>query len=320
MNPSSRPDAAGAVDQRLTILLVDDEERILRSLRMLFAVKYRVLMTTSGKEALDMLRRETVHVLISDQRMPIMAGVEVLRQAREISPNTMRLLLTGYSDLEAIIGSINEGEIFRYINKPWQGDEIQRLVAEAAEIARSLAQTGDASAATSASNPRDCDIMLVDQAPEIATAISNILHEQFPPSHRLEWATSVNEALSLLEKREFSIVISEIKIDGEDLGDFLKGLKRYHPQTATIVLTSHADTTVLMDLINQGQIHRFLPKPVHKTITARGIRSGIEWHQRIRDCPPLIQAHRVEVPKTVGNPGLIQRLRGIFSKIQLAAS
>jgi response regulator RpfG family c-di-GMP phosphodiesterase len=125
-----------------TLLFVDDEERILRSLRMLFAANYRVLVTTSGHEALEILRREKVHALISDQRMPVMAGVDLLRQAREIAPNTMRLLLTGYSDIEAIIGSINDGEVFRYISKPERGRH-PRIVGEAAGIAMSLEQSAD---------------------------------------------------------------------------------------------------------------------------------------------------------------------------------
>lgn len=125
--------------EKATILFVDDEERILRSLKMLFKSQYNVKTTTDGNEAIEILKNNPVHVLVSDQRMPIMPGVEVLRQAREVSPNTMRLLLTGYSDLTAIVGSVNEGEIFRYINKPWDNQEIKTTIEKAAEIGISLA-------------------------------------------------------------------------------------------------------------------------------------------------------------------------------------
>ena len=121
-----------------TLLFVDDEERILRSLRMLFKPRYQVLTTTDGREALDMVRRERVHVIVSDQRMPIMPGVDLLREVKELSPNTMRILLTGYSDLAAVVGSVNDGEIFRYIHKPWTPAEIQAAVDKAAEIALAL--------------------------------------------------------------------------------------------------------------------------------------------------------------------------------------
>ncbi|TLY50310.1 MAG: response regulator [Gammaproteobacteria bacterium] len=117
--------------ERATVLFVDDEERILRSLRMLFRGRYEVLTTTSGHEALKMLRERRVHVVVSDQRMPLMLGVDLLRQVREISPVTMRLLLTGYSDLSAIVASVNESEIFRFIEKPWQAPYLLDVVEQA---------------------------------------------------------------------------------------------------------------------------------------------------------------------------------------------
>src|SRR6218665_2737 len=117
------------------ILLVDDEERILRSLGLLLRMQYQVFATSDGHEALAILKREKIHVLISDQRMPIMTGSELLKHAREISPDTVRILLTGYADAEAALEAVNEGEIFRYINKPWGPKELRDTIAQAAEIA-----------------------------------------------------------------------------------------------------------------------------------------------------------------------------------------
>jgi response regulator RpfG family c-di-GMP phosphodiesterase len=121
------------------ILLVDDEERILRTLTMLLKMQYQVFSTTDGNEALNILKQEKIHVLISDQRMPLMVGTELLRQAKNISPQTMRILLTGYADVDAAVDSVNEGEIFRYINKPWGPKELRDTVADAATIATKLA-------------------------------------------------------------------------------------------------------------------------------------------------------------------------------------
>ncbi|MEZ5477768.1 MAG: response regulator [Thiolinea sp.] len=78
------------------ILFVDDEERILNSLRALFRLNYDVTVTTDGYHALELLQREHFHLLVSDQRMPVMQGVELLRRARNVSPNTVRILLTGF--------------------------------------------------------------------------------------------------------------------------------------------------------------------------------------------------------------------------------
>jgi DNA-binding NtrC family response regulator len=134
-----------------TVLFVDDEERIVNLLRMVFRSDYEVLTACSGQQALDLLDRHRVAVLVSDQRMPGMLGVQLLSEARKRSPATMRILLTGYSDLAAIVGSVNEGEVFRFVNKPWNHDEIKAIVREAADASlatgTSLMQPGPAMAA-----------------------------------------------------------------------------------------------------------------------------------------------------------------------------
>lgn len=122
------------------ILFVDDEERILNSLRALFRMEYEVTVTTDGYHALELLKRHHYHLLVSDQRMPIMQGVELLRQAKEYSPHTVRILLTGFSDLAAIVGSVNEGEVYRYICKPWDSEELRELIAGAVKIGLELAK------------------------------------------------------------------------------------------------------------------------------------------------------------------------------------
>src|SRR4051794_29265386 len=104
------------------VLFVDDEPRILSTMRMLFKANYELFFADSGAKALELLKTQVVDVIVSDQRMPGMTGIELLRQARELNPNAMRILLTGYSDLNAIIGSVNDGEIFRFVNKPWNNE------------------------------------------------------------------------------------------------------------------------------------------------------------------------------------------------------
>jgi len=115
-------------DTPRTLLLVDDEENILSSLRRLFRKDgYRVLCASSGQEGLDILKQESaVDVIMSDQRMPQMTGTVFLRQAREISPDSIRIVLSGYTDLESVTNAINEGAVYKFLTKPWD-DEILRL-------------------------------------------------------------------------------------------------------------------------------------------------------------------------------------------------
>jgi len=107
--------ATGSLASKPKLLLVDDEERILRSLAMLFRLQYDLRTTTDAFEALRIVEREPIHVIVSDQKMPLMRGADLLKQVKEKSPHTMRLLLTGYSELDAVVDSVNEGEIFRFL-------------------------------------------------------------------------------------------------------------------------------------------------------------------------------------------------------------
>lgn len=114
-----------------TLLLVDDELSILKSLkRLLRKEKHQILTATNGREALDVLAHtdEDVSLIISDQRMPEMTGAQFLAQAVNIAPDSVRFLLTGYADLNAVADAVNKGKIHRYITKPWNDDEINELI------------------------------------------------------------------------------------------------------------------------------------------------------------------------------------------------
>lgn len=121
---------------RASLLFVDDEPRVLSSMRALFRREYDVTTATGGAEALEVLKRVHIDVIISDQRMPEMTGVELLTLVKELAPDTVRILLTGYADLGAIEASINEGEVFRYLVKPCPPAELKETIGLAVESAR----------------------------------------------------------------------------------------------------------------------------------------------------------------------------------------
>jgi len=117
-----------------TILCVDDEPNILSSLRRaLRNPRYRVLTAPGGEEALALMEAAPVDLVISDMRMPGMDGARLLGQIRRRWPRTMRILLTGYADVDSTVAAINEGQIYRYVNKPWDDGELQVTVAQALE-------------------------------------------------------------------------------------------------------------------------------------------------------------------------------------------
>lgn len=131
--------------QKQTILCVDDELDNVQALERLFRTKYTVLKATSGKEALEILDQEPgpIALIITDQRMPNMTGVELLAHTIEKFPDTSRLLLTGYTDIESIVQAVNTGQISRYLTKPWDPVDLLATVDQAVEkfvLARELKQ------------------------------------------------------------------------------------------------------------------------------------------------------------------------------------
>ena len=106
------------------ILVVDDEAEILHSLKGLLRRDFEVHTAASGAEGVRILQERDVHLVMTDQRMPQMTGVEFLRQVKCQHPEAIRLIFTGYADIQAVIDAVNQGNVFRYVSKPWDPDEL----------------------------------------------------------------------------------------------------------------------------------------------------------------------------------------------------
>jgi response regulator RpfG family c-di-GMP phosphodiesterase len=126
--------AAVAVPPQVTrtLLLVDDEPGVLHALERAFRREgYRILLANSARQALELLSVNDVQVVLSDQRMPHMDGTEFLARARDLYPQTVRMILSGYADLTTIQQAINRGAIYKFLSKPWDDDELRKVVREA---------------------------------------------------------------------------------------------------------------------------------------------------------------------------------------------
>jgi signal transduction histidine kinase len=121
------------IDKELeyNLLVVDDEVEITKSLVRQFRGKYNVYAATNVSDAFPILENKNIHVVISDQRMPGITGVDFFSRIKDKYPDAQKLILTGYSDIEAVIGAINEGQIFRYLTKPWNPAELDSVIKEA---------------------------------------------------------------------------------------------------------------------------------------------------------------------------------------------
>jgi len=126
-----KPEIDLSNDRDHNLLVIDDEPSILSSLKRQFRRNYEVHVANSAKEGLEIMKTHSIQVIISDQRMPGMNGAEFFDQVKNEYPDATRLLLTGYADIQAVIEAINEGNIYRYITKPWDPVELDTIVREA---------------------------------------------------------------------------------------------------------------------------------------------------------------------------------------------
>jgi len=283
--------------ERASVLFVDDEERILRSLRMLFRGRCEILTTTSGREAVEWVRRRPVHVVVSDQRMPGMTGVEVLREVAAHSPATMRILLTGYADMDAVTASVNDGEIYRFIEKPWVAQYLVDTVEQAARVARhdfALAAARPAAPAASAADTAiAARVAVLDDDGALAAQVRELL----PAAVRVEHAPDLEGTLELLADHDVAVVIARLSSTDGDVAEALKQLKRLRPATLAIVVSSLRDSRLLIGLINEGQVFRFLLQPAPRELLRRGLAAALERHAHLRTQSDLLQRHAVDAPR-----------------------
>ena len=189
-----------------TLLFVDDEPGILSSLRRLFRPHgYRILVAESGALGLAELEKTSVDLVISDMRMPEMDGATFLKAVRQRWPDTVRILLTGYADVTSTVAAINEGEIYRYVSKPWDDNEIVNTVREALERYRLKQENLRLTALTQSQNEElkglnaSLEQKVAERTAELRQALSFV--EQSHGELKKSFLTSVQVFAGLIELR-----------------------------------------------------------------------------------------------------------------------
>ncbi|MEM8768344.1 MAG: response regulator [Pseudomonadota bacterium] len=352
-----------------TLLFLDDERRVLSSMRAMFRRDYHVFVADNGQEALEIVERENVDVVISDQRMPKMTGVEFLTKVKSRCPEAMRILLTGYADLEAIEASINEGEVFRYLMKPCPPDDLKKAIAMAVEAARSsdadVAPAEDAPkeaaelipfpgkhkapprgatvhslpsarqrktpAAAQKAAPRRGSAQPPRSAPPVQAAddaaVDLLVLSRDPALHKaiqdaaedrtIHGSVSVEEALALLGSHPIGVMITDLTAPDSDIESLTKTLKQEVPELVAIVASERSDAHTLIGLINEGQIYRFLLKPVSRGQCRLWVSSAVRKFAELAGSESAIARHRVAAPaKAAEGAKLFDNLRGAFSRLR----
>ncbi|GGZ95958.1 two-component system response regulator [Arenicella chitinivorans] len=303
--------------KQFTILCVDDEPRITSALKALFRREYNVLIANSGQEALEILADNHVNVLVSDQRMPGMLGSELLTEVSRAYPQTIRILLTGFMDRQAIVDSINEGEVYRFINKPWDNFEIKEVVAEAATASELPAGTvflGDGTVVEGGeddafiSATRGKAIVLIEQNQDVRNQIRRFCTQREIMVYSTQ---NVEQAITAATTRDnVGVVIVELTDQQETLHT-INLLKQARPELVTITLTHEYDANTAVDLINQGQVFKYLASPICSEELYAAIDKAFRRHLYLKDNSASWRRYKVDKPQGVIAAGL----QSIFGRL-----
>jgi response regulator RpfG family c-di-GMP phosphodiesterase len=296
--------AAAAAENKGGILFLDDDPRILNSLRALFRSHYDVHIAESGEAAIEILRKGGIQVVVSDQRMPNMTGVDFLRQVRALAPNAVRMLLTGYTDLASLVGSINQGEIFRFVMKPWDNDELKKSVADAFKLAAELAATEPAKPTPATRNVGS--LLVIDESDGVAKGLERLL----AGAAKVIRVDNAPEAAQVLSKVEIAALVADLGVGTDALVALFREIRAKLPGVLCIVLTEEPDSDLSIELINKAQIFRLLPKPVNardlRTQVAEALRRYSIYKQRVAAGalkPPAQAAAAAAKPAAPATPG-----------------
>ena len=384
------------------ILFVDDEKRVLNSMRGLFRRDYELFLASEGAEAVRIAAENEIDVIVADQRMPGMTGIEVLGKVKEKSPRTIRILLTGYADPEAVEGSINIGEVFRFLSKPCP----PKMLRETLSLAVNASRTSPVEPAFTESAPpqarpevaapiaepaveepvvrtvvlpepvveafSDSDeetqpaLPILDEDAIESTADHSSTHWQSVTNVILsednveetqeqvaltadslgvkdvgvavftvdsDFASTAIRAMSsdrntilattlvkvahAIEEQNAGVLVTDFTNNSAMLQKMIGALKQYMPELVTIVVSNGRDTTDMINLINYGQVFRYVLKPIEPEQLRGDINAAVIRHLYLRNNPESMKRHQViDTPVSAGESTTLNRFLGKFRKVR----
>ncbi|MFQ3609243.1 MAG: response regulator [Chloroherpetonaceae bacterium] len=256
------------------VLFVDDQPQILHSLQLLFH-DHSVVTFESAAEALQYLKcNDDVAVIVSDQRMPYMSGIEFLREVKSLYPKIIRILLTGYADIDAVISSVNHGEVFRFIPKPWDGVKLRETVSLALRIFHRY-QFADTTFVERRKAPREkLGVLIIDDNPHHLSCMKHLLEQDY----EVFALNNFDDALSITNQHKIACIICDSHINGVCGVDFLAKLKEDYPDLCAIMHSEQKDADVAIRLVNEVRVYRYLVKPFRKQEFLSTVKAAEQQH------------------------------------------
>ena len=374
------------------VLFVDDEKRVLNSMRGLFRRDFELFLTTEGASAVKIAAENSIDVIVADQRMPGMTGTEVLGKIKQLSPRTVRILLTGYADPSAVEGSINIGEVFRFLSKPCPPKLLRETLELAIVAARATPEINTARATAPVSDPtrppseqqpadesqstikpavmrpidtrvvqpirqsepppptpiaaarrpestrgpaverepgfddsssswgsvtevvmsgdtsqevRQLDLGTHDLTPmKIVKGVGVVFYtidSQFAETairavssdRDVVLATTLAKVAEAIEQQRAGVLVTDFTTNSAVLQKMIGALKQHLPELVTIVISGSRDTTDMINLINFGQVFRYILKPVEPETLRHDINAAAVRHLYLRKNPDSAKRHQV---------------------------
>ncbi|HXH82606.1 MAG TPA: adenylate/guanylate cyclase domain-containing protein [Candidatus Tectomicrobia bacterium] len=271
------------------ILLVDDEVRVLDSLEALLAMDYRVLRAERPADALDLLAREPVALVISDQRMPGMTGTELLTRCREIAPDSVRILLTAFTDLDALMESINAAGIYHFILKPWDPKELAHVVRRGVErhrLARERERLVRDLAAKNADLEAALDRLRAAQDDLVREARVRAQLQRYVSPRLVEAAVRNPDLLAMPgEWREATVLFADIRgftrlVETTPARTMIAALDRYFTRMIDVVFQHHG---TVEQLVGDEIVALFGVPEADGDVPARAVTAAIDMVAAVRD-------------------------------------
>jgi two-component system probable response regulator PhcQ len=295
------------------ILIVDDETNVLNALRRELQETYQIETFSSPVEALERCKSEAFDLVIVDYKMPGMDGIQFLRQFDKLQPDAARVVLSGEADFDAVVGSINEMHIYRFIAKPWDKTELVVTLAQAlahnatllenrrlAEICRKqigwqrardpnkLYQVLVVDDEQYALNAVVRDLTARDRFDDLHMVLLHEADQAFRVAapdfrYRVYTETSPLRALEVAKQLSFDVVISDYLMPEMDGLRFLEAFRQVQPDAARILLSGQADRETLVSAINRSEIYSFIGKPWREYVLKSTVAQAVAFHDLQRE-------------------------------------
>ncbi len=270
MKPQIHTESA-VFDSLPKVLLVDDEPRILRSLKAALKNHYAIFTAKNGHEAKAIINKNNdFSVIVSDERMPDILGHELLMWIKHNHPQIIRILMTGYSDMQAIQNSINKAEIYKYIAKPWNIQELKSVIdAGIVHVKSSLLFEYSKSEV----KPSSCGLAVLNMVDENDSIYHKVAKSMAMTPHIVH---DVGSTLLVLEHKNIGVLFIDDDHANEDTTNLVMEIHENHPKVVIIVATSAADGKHAIKLLNDGQIFRYLVKPLTETRLLPMLKAAVQ--------------------------------------------